>query len=197
MPHLTVAEIQQWTPRIFLLLAAVWLGSLPFVKPVARPTSRASNLPHRLVLIAGLYLLFAPSSPIFIPPALNLPLYAVTLPIALAGLAIVLAGLAFACWARFILGSSWSANPMIRQDHELILHGPYRIVRHPIYTGILTMFLGTAIQFGPLRSFLGVVLCAISFRIKLAVEEQLMLQQFGHQYVEYSAQVRRIVPFLY
>ena len=196
MPHLTVPEILQWTPRIFMLLAAVWLGSLPFVKPVARPTSRASNLPHRLVFLAGLYLLFVPPNAPMLP-ALNTPFYTVTLPIAFLGLAVVLAGLSFACWARFILGSSWSANPMIRQDHELVLRGPYRIVRHPIYTGILTMFLGTAIQFGLVRSFLGVILCTISFRMKLAVEEQLMLQQFGDQYVEYSANVRRIVPFLY
>jgi protein-S-isoprenylcysteine O-methyltransferase Ste14 len=196
MPHLSIPNIIHWTQLLFLLVVAVWLGSLPFVNPVARPTTRASNLPQRLVFLAGLYLLFAPPiAPML--PALNTPLYTVTLPIALAGLVIAICGTAFAIWARFILGSSWSANPSIRQNHELVLRGPYRIVRHPIYTGILAMFLGSALQSGQLRSLLGFIVCAVALLMKVAVEERLMLHQFGEHYLNYRAHVRRLVPFLY
>lgn len=198
MLNLIIAEhIHHWTIYLWWFLAAVWIGSLPFVKPVAQNASRGSNLPHRLVFLCGLYLLFAPSGPLLQPPVLNQPLYTVTIPIAFTGLVLAIAGTAFAVWARFILGSSWSANPTIRQNHELILRGPYRIVRHPIYTGALAILLGTALQSGLLRSFLGVVLSAIALRMKLAVEEQLMVHQFGDQYVQYRNHVRRLVPFLY
>jgi protein-S-isoprenylcysteine O-methyltransferase len=199
MPHLTLDHIHHWTIYLWWAIVAVWLGSLPFVKSTAVSTAgSANNILQRLIYIFGLYLLFAPNiAPMPLPSLLNRPLYTPTIPIALIGLFLVLAGIAFAIWARFILGSSWSANPTIRNDHELVLRGPYRIVRHPIYTGILTALLGTAIQSGLLRGLLGVVLAAIAFRIKLAVEEQLMLHQFGNQYVEYRAHVRRLVPFLY
>ena len=195
MIHLiTIGQISYYTGLLWLLLCAVWLGSAPFVRRTLQRQSAELRIQQIVIFGIGLYLLFG--SPAY-PEWFNQPLIAVTVPTALTGLALVSLGVGFSCWARLTLGENWSASPTIKQDHALVMRGPYRIVRHPIYTGILTMFLGTAIQFGLLRSFLGVVLCAISFRIKLAVEEQLMLQQFGHQYVEYSAQVRRIVPFLY
>jgi protein-S-isoprenylcysteine O-methyltransferase Ste14 len=196
MSHLTVPQIHNWSNYLWWALAAVWIGSAPFRKPVARPTSISFNLTQRLVFFCGLYLLFAPPiAPML--PALNTPLFSLTLPIAIAGLVIVFAGLAFSIWARFTLGSSWSAEPSIRHDHELILRGPYRLVRHPIYTGILTAMLGSALQLGLLRSLLGFIVCVAALLIKLSVEEQLMVQQFGNRYLEYSAQVRRLVPFLY
>jgi protein-S-isoprenylcysteine O-methyltransferase Ste14 len=196
MPHLTVLQIHNWSNDLWWLLAAVWLGSAPFRKPIARPTSRSFNLTQRLVFFCGLYLLFAPPiAPML--PVLNTPLFTVSLPIAITGLVMVSAGVAFSIWARFTLGTSWSAQPSIRQDHELILRGPYRLVRHPIYTGILTAMLGSAIQLGLLRSLLGFIACAAGLLIKLAVEEQLMVQQFGNRYLEYRTHVRRLVPFLY
>jgi protein-S-isoprenylcysteine O-methyltransferase Ste14 len=199
MPHLiTVDHIHHWVIYVWWAIVAVWIGSLPFVKPTAHSTARSSaNILQRLVYICGLYLIFAPSSIIPLPGILNQPLFIPTVPVALTGLFLTIAGAAFAIWARFILGSSWSANPTIRQGHELILRGPYRIVRHPIYTGILAMILGTALQAGLLRSFLAVPIIAIAFRIKLDVEERLMVHQFGDQYVQYRNHVRRLVPFLY
>jgi protein-S-isoprenylcysteine O-methyltransferase len=194
--HPSVPQIEQWIIYVWWFLTAVWLGSLPFIKPLARPTSRVSNLPQRLIFVLGLYLLFAPlSAPML--PGLNRLLYIPTVSIAFTGLAIAFAGAAFAIWARFILGSSWSANPSIRQNHELVLRGPYRIVRHPIYTGILAMTLGTALSFGLVRSLLSVLVCAVALLMKVAVEEQLMVHQFGERYLEYRAHVRRLLPFLY
>ncbi|HEU0275201.1 MAG TPA: isoprenylcysteine carboxylmethyltransferase family protein [Candidatus Udaeobacter sp.] len=105
-------------------------------------------------------------------------------------------GLALAIWARTVLGRNWSGVVTLKEDHEMVQWGPYRFVRHPIYTGLQSMFLGTAIAFGHLAAFLGVALVFVSFWIKLNQEERLMLKQFPNDYPEYQRRVKRIIPFL-
>lgn len=68
------------------------------------------------------------------------------------GLLMVICGLAFAVWARIHLGRNWSGTVTVKEDHELIRSGPYGIVRHPIYTGLLLAIAGTAIVFGEWRA---------------------------------------------
>jgi protein-S-isoprenylcysteine O-methyltransferase Ste14 len=77
---------------------------------------------------------------------LDRQLFPVTVPIALAGLLVVLIGVGFTIWARFMLGTNWSNNVTVKEDHTLVRTGPYRIARHPIYSGILLGMLGSAIQ---------------------------------------------------
>jgi protein-S-isoprenylcysteine O-methyltransferase len=103
----------------------------------------------------------------------------------------------FAGWARLFLGGNWSSNVTLKQNHTLVQSGPYRIVRHPIYTGLLVALLGTAIALGELRCFLGVLLAAIAWKIKSVGEETLMVQQFGDQYARYREQVKGLVPYLW
>jgi protein-S-isoprenylcysteine O-methyltransferase Ste14 len=114
-----------------------------------------------------------------------------------AGYGLLLAGLAFAGWARIFLGGNWSSNVTLKQDHTLVLSGPYRIVRHPIYTGLLAALLGTAIALGELRCFLGVMLAAIAWKIKSMSEEKFMMQRFGEQYDRYRTQVKALVPYIW
>jgi protein-S-isoprenylcysteine O-methyltransferase len=113
------------------------------------------------------------------------------------GYGLLLAGMAFAGWARLFLGSNWSSNVTLKEDHTLVRSGPYRIVRHPIYTGLLVALLGTAIAVGELRCFLGVVLAAIAWKVKSVSEETLMMQQFGEQYASYRKEVKGLVPYLW
>ena len=113
------------------------------------------------------------------------------------GYGLLMAGMLFAGWARLFLGGNWSSNVTLKQDHTLIRSGPYRIVRHPIYTGLLVALLGTAIALGELRCFLGVLLAAIAWKIKSISEETLMVQQFGDQYTRYREQVKGLVPYLW
>jgi protein-S-isoprenylcysteine O-methyltransferase len=103
----------------------------------------------------------------------------------------------FAGWARLFLGGNWSSNVTLKQNHTLVQSGPYRIVRHPIYTGLLVALLGTAVVLGELRCFLGVLLAAIAWKIKSMSEETLMVQQFGDQYARYREQVKGLVPYLW
>src|SRR5262249_50175709 len=106
------------------------------------------------------------------------------------------AGLFFCVWARAVLGRNWSGTITLKEEHELIQRGPYRLVRHPIYTGLLGMFLATAIAYGSLGSFVAVGFAFLSFWIKLIAEEKLMLQQFPGQYAGYQQRVKRIIPFV-
>jgi len=120
-------------------------------------------------------------------------------PMEAAGIALCAAGLAFAVWARLILGRNWSGFITLKQDHQLIQSGPYRFVRHPIYTGVLAAILGTAIALFPsLHGILLVTFLTTAFIIKLRQEEKLMLQQFPEAYPAYKSRVRAaLVPFLF
>ena len=103
-------------------------------------------------------------------------------------------GLGFAVWARVFLGSNWSRSVTIKQDHELITGGPYGLVRHPIYTGLLTGFLGSAIAIAQVR---GLVAFALIFAVlwsKLRLEERWMRLQFGSVYEQYAQRVPSLVP---
>jgi protein-S-isoprenylcysteine O-methyltransferase Ste14 len=101
-----------------------------------------------------------------------------------------------AVWARLILGRNWSGVITLKEGHELIERGPYRVVRHPIYTGILAMLAGTAIALGYFGGFLGFLLVFVSFWLKLKREEDLMLEHFPAKYAAYQRRVKRIIPFL-
>ena len=113
------------------------------------------------------------------------------------GAAVTIAGLLFAVWARVHLGRNWSRSVTIKQGHELITTGPYAVVRHPIYTGILVGFLGTAIALSQVRGLIAFALILLVFWIKLRMEEQWMRSQFGETYANYAQQTAVLVPYLF
>jgi len=112
------------------------------------------------------------------------------------GVMVMLAGLGFAVWARFTLGRNWSGVVTVKQDHVLITRGPYTWVRHPIYSGILLILVGTALVLGTLLSCLEVAAVALAFWLKLRIEERFMTETFGQQYTEYRQRVKALVPYL-
>jgi protein-S-isoprenylcysteine O-methyltransferase Ste14 len=116
--------------------------------------------------------------------------------IGVAGVAITALGFAFTIWARAILGGNWSSSVTIKVAHELIRTGPYRWVRHPIYTGMIVATAGTVLAGDQVRGIAAVVLLWLSFTIKRLKEEQFMRQTFGPQYAEYSRTTGAIFPFL-
>jgi protein-S-isoprenylcysteine O-methyltransferase Ste14 len=112
------------------------------------------------------------------------------------GFVLTLLGLSVAIWARLTLGTNWSGTVTFKENHELIQSGPYAVVRHPIYTGLLLMFLGTAFAIGTVGAFLSVPTLFLSFWIKSRQEEALMIDHFGEQYAAYRQRVRAIIPFV-
>jgi protein-S-isoprenylcysteine O-methyltransferase Ste14 len=84
----------------------------------------------------------------------------------------------------------------VKQDHELIVNGPYALVRHPIYTGLLLAFAGTGLARGEWRGVLAVVIVFLALWRKLRLEERWMQEQFGEQYRAYKHRVAALVPFV-
>ena len=110
------------------------------------------------------------------------------------GCLVALAGAAIAIWARRMLGDNWSVAVQLKQGHELIERGPYRWVRHPIYSGLLLAFVGTVVLIGELRGLIGLAIIATSFWFKLRMEERWLGQQFGAAYAGYRERVRALIP---
>jgi|SRR5665213_40933 len=108
----------------------------------------------------------------------------------------VLAGMAFTVWARITLGRNWSAEVTFKQDHELIESGPYALARHPIYTGLIAMALGTALDYGRAIGFALLVAACVALWWKARDEERIMSLHFPNVYAEYKARVRAIIPFV-
>lgn len=84
----------------------------------------------------------------------------------------------------------------VKESHELTTGGPYSLVRHPIYTGLLLALLGTALSRGVVQGFVGVALAGITLWHKLRIEERYMGEEFGAQYAEYKDRVRALIPFV-
>ena len=120
-----------------------------------------------------------------------------TAPIGVAAIAITVTGMLFAAWARVYLGRNWSSVPVIKEGHELICGGPYRLVRHPIYSGFLLAMAGTFLANGRVRGLLSVILIAIGWIIKSRMEEVFMVQTFGTQYEDYRRTTGGIFPRLF
>jgi protein-S-isoprenylcysteine O-methyltransferase Ste14 len=100
-------------------------------------------------------------------------------------------------WARRTLAGNWSSLPVLKKDHDLVQDGPYKFVRHPIYTGFLLMFLGTALAIGRLGGFIGFAVCFMGFWIKLRQEEALMIKRFRGNYLSYKKRVKALIPYLF
>ena len=94
------------------------------------------------------------------------------------------------------LGSNWSSSVTIKRGHELITGGPYSLVRHPIYTGLLTGFLGAAIAIARVSGLVAFALVFALFWFKLRLEERWMRIQFGEVYAQYAQRVPALVPLL-
>ncbi|MBG0776981.1 MAG: isoprenylcysteine carboxylmethyltransferase family protein [Desulfovibrionaceae bacterium] len=105
-------------------------------------------------------------------------------------------GLGFAAWARRRLGGNWSGTVTIKQGHELVCTGPYALVRHPIYSGLLLAFAGSALGRGEWRGVVAVLLVGAALWSKLRLEEAWLAQEFGAAYAAYRARTAALIPFV-
>jgi protein-S-isoprenylcysteine O-methyltransferase Ste14 len=169
-------------------IAAFW--SAPTVK---QPSSRALWFAHRLLLWLGVLLLFGILSPrhMALTDLWRLPnRWKWLLDI------VVAAGFAFAWWARIAIGKLWSADVARKQDHVVVESGPYALVRHPIYTGILLSAFATAAIEGTLVAWVGAAVMAGAWYWKARQEEDFLREELGPAYDDYAGRVAMLVPFL-
>jgi protein-S-isoprenylcysteine O-methyltransferase Ste14 len=178
---------------LWILFALYWLVSALNRKKTKRRESIAQRLLYILPLIAAFDLLYRYGfghgwlGARFVPDTPLVQWLAVL---------ITATGVAIAFWARFHLGSNWSGVVTLKEGHELIRTGPYRTIRHPIYTGILIAFLGNAVLIGQLRGLIGLAIIWASFYIKARREESFLAQEFGSNFNEHTQHTGMFLPKL-
>jgi protein-S-isoprenylcysteine O-methyltransferase Ste14 len=183
-----------------LLLPALWIAWLIYWWTSARNVKETrwqeplrSQLLHRVPVILGALMFAAPR---LLPLALRRRVVPAGPLAPTLGVLLMAAGLGFSVWARRHLGRNWSSQVVVKQDHALIRTGPYSRLRHPIYTGILLAFLGTAVVVGEVRGFVGFLLVLIGFAIKSQAEETRMKATFP-EYEQYRRQTSALIPYVF
>jgi protein-S-isoprenylcysteine O-methyltransferase Ste14 len=115
--------------------------------------------------------------------------------IAVAGAVLCVLGLAFAIWARVALGRSWGMPMTIHAHPELVTSGPYRYVRHPIYTGLSAMLIGTSLVYPMAAPACAATIALMVYSARR--EERDMAQRFVDAYPKYKQHSKFLVPFVF
>jgi len=147
-----------------------------------------TRIVHLALTAVGQFLIFLPV------PGLRMRFLPLSAPIWVAGLVIEALAVGLSVRARAVLGKNWSGAIATNVDHELIRTGPYKSIRHPIYTGILGMYLGATLVSGELHALLGLVLVLIAYARKIRMEEAHLHQAFGPAYADYAQHSWRLIP---
>jgi protein-S-isoprenylcysteine O-methyltransferase Ste14 len=187
---MTGMSICGWLWIAFLVLWLIWAIR---TKRTQQRESVSSRLSYTVLTIAAFWAMFSGDVP---QGWLRTRLFAANLWTEWLGVAVTAAGLGFAVWARAYLGGNWSGAVTVKVEHELVRSGPYRWVRHPIYSGMILAMLGTALERRQVRGLIAIVLLYAGFKIKSKIEEQAMTATFGAKYAEYASTTGAIVPRL-
>ena len=179
-----------WINALWILFALYWLVSAFKLKKTKRRESWGQRLLYMLPLMAAFCLFQAWAhyewlGARFVPASDA---------VGWNGVVLTAAGVAIAIWARWHLGTNWSGVVTLKEGHELIRSGPYRNIRHPIYTGILLALLGTAVAEGEVRGLLAVAVAWLSFYTKARREESFLTQEFGDRFAEHRRHTGMFLP---
>ena len=152
--------------------------------------TRASRRLHVFLANAAVIMIAAPIQGLgrFLPVS-SLPMTV--------GLGLEMAGLGLAIWARRHLGRNWSGEITIKDEHQLIKTGPYKYLRHPIYTGLLMMYAGLTVATGEWLGIIGLVVAVVASWRKTRVEEATLGGAFGPEYDTYRTDTWAIVPGIF
>ena len=176
---------------LWLAWLAFWSFSATAIKAAERRESAGSRASHVVPLVLGAVMIVTPGEPWGLLSSRPVPYVPL---LAWAGTLLLAVGLAFSVWARLHLGRNWSGDVTLKYDHELIKTGPYRFVRHPIYTGLLLALVGCAIARDELRGLVGVLMAAAALVRKLRLEERWLRERFGTDYDRYREDVAALIP---
>jgi protein-S-isoprenylcysteine O-methyltransferase Ste14 len=176
----------------WIVFIAYWIVSAQKLKSIKQREPRGERLIQLVFMVAAYFLMFNDQ----FSGGLATRFVSASPTIGEIGVALTVAGIAFAIWARWHLGENWSATVTLKQDHELISSGPYRYIRHPIYTGMLLAFVGTALALGEYRALISVCIVLFAFYIKAKKEELFLTQEFGEKFREHSRRTGMFLPKL-
>src|SRR5579863_9679946 len=168
------------SPRLFiiglwLLWILSWFAAMRWTNSTEKRVSFREQLPYHLLMLAGILgLALDTRDDGGLLHLWHVHWYGAWICVALEAL-----GFAFTWWARIHLGKLWSGTVTRKTDHHVVDTGPYAIVRHPIYTGIIAAGIATAAQVGTVAAFAGVMVMSLGFFIKARLEERFLRQQLG------------------
>lgn len=185
-------DSRTFIPALWVLFLLYWLISAFRRKRTKRRESPWQRLTYVLPPVAAFYIVNRPEvrdlglmSQRFVPD---------TAATQWIGTLLTAAGVAIAIWARVHLGTNWSGVVTLKEGHELIRTGPYRSIRHPIYTGILLGLFGTAVAVGEVRLLFAVAVVLVSFYFKARREESFLAQEFGPSFTEHQRHTGMFLP---
>jgi protein-S-isoprenylcysteine O-methyltransferase Ste14 len=188
----------QISPSPLWVSAGLWILFIGYWNAVAknaaqekRSESQESRCLHQNLMSVALLLLFIPV------PGLRWRFLPASPFIVAAGLAIHVGSILLAVWARRHLGRNWSGAITVKVDHQLVRTGPYRLVRHPIYSAMLGMFAGTVIVSGTLHALLAMAIISLAYWRKIRLEEQSLGHVFGPAYDAYRRDTWALFPGLF
>ena len=177
----------------WILFAVIWMVAAFWTKRSVYQQRGGQLLRYTIPLLIGVYLVMKGQR---LADPLDLRVIPHVDALAWTGVVLCITGLAFCIWARFTLGRNWSGVVTFKGGHELITRGPYAIVRHPIYAGLLAMIVATVIVVGHVAAIIALPFIFFALWIKLRYEEKLMLEKFPEEYAAYQRRVKRLVPFI-
>jgi protein-S-isoprenylcysteine O-methyltransferase Ste14 len=192
LPTLSRAVAGQVVWLCFAALAVYWVIAAFGTKRTAERPSRWTNWLTRAALILVVLWLSRETD----PGSRNKILWAYTPAIGVTALAVTAVGLIIVVWARVILAGNWSADAVIKEDHELIARGPYRYVRHPIYSGLILMAVGAVLLWSTPVALAVLIGFPVMLWVKLSQEERLLTRHFPDEYPRYKAKVKALIPFV-
>jgi protein-S-isoprenylcysteine O-methyltransferase Ste14 len=177
---------------LWVAFAVSWVAAAAWQRTTEKRAGAAAELRYRLVLIVGALVMGVPAHGYEGP----LRLWHVTWTEAWIGVGLIAVGFLFAWWARVHIGPLWSSTVTKKTDHRVVDSGPYGIVRHPIYTGILLAVIATALVKGTILGLVGAVIITIGLWMKAKLEEDWLRQELGADaYDAYRRRVPMLVPF--
>ena len=180
-------------PTMWFVWCLSWLGASVWSDRAVKRRATRYRIIYRLLAGLGAALLFG------MYRSLGGAMILWSTPVALgwAMVVVVLAGLLFTWWARVHLGRLWSGSVSRKADHHVVDTGPYGIVRHPIYTGIILASVATAMMRGTALAWLVACLITSGLVIKARLEEGFLREELGAEtYGEYARRVPMLAPFL-
>lgn len=187
-------HVHAWVIGAWDTIVFIWLITAFRLKRAVQVEGLGQRLRYVSILAVAAVLLFAQWPNLAL---LNSRAWPDLASLAITGLVLTFAGALIAIVARGYLGANWSGRPSIKAGHELIRKGPYTVVRHPIYSGLLLAAIGTAIAFGETRNLFALPLVLLGFWLKLHTEEQFLTQAFGDRYLAYRQSVKSaIIPYI-
>lgn len=169
----------------------LWLLLAFFSKSNKRRESPGQRLQHVIPAVFGFLLIFREGTG---APWLTRAIVPDNPGLMLACVVATVVGLLLAVWARLALGSNWSGTVTIKANHQLIRRGPYRFIRHPIYTGMLAALLATALTQRMMSGLLGFAVVTLALYRKALREESFLSQEFGDDFLEHRRHTGMFLP---